>query len=88
MDPLVNRVVARYKSARMPIEPNLVRNAKSMLEEMQEAEDKLHRAVQFSRHLRTEPSMEWVVDQLEELHGNVSEFTKSAAEALDYLTRE
>jgi hypothetical protein len=87
MDPLTNRVVARYKAARMPIDQNLVRNATEMLEEMREAEAKLHRAVQFSRHLRTEPSMEWVVDQLEEQHASLAEFTKAAGEALDYLTR-
>jgi len=88
MGPMVNRVVARYMSARMPIEPNIIRSAKSMLEEMQEAEAKMHRAVQFSRQLRTEPAMEWILDQLEEQHSNFSELVKSAGEALDYVTRE
>jgi hypothetical protein len=88
MDPLVNRVVTRYKTARGRLEPNVIRNAKAMLEEMQEAEARMHKAVQFSRQLRMEPSMEWIVDQLEELHSNLSEFTKNATEALDYVTRE
>jgi hypothetical protein len=88
MDPLVSKVVERYKMARSKMEPNIIRSAKSMLEEMQEAEARMHRAVQFSRQLRTEPAMEWILDQLEEQHSNFSELVKSAGEALDYVTRE
>lgn len=86
-DPLVPRVIDRYKVARSKMEPNLIRSATSMLEEMQEAEAKMHRAVQFSRQLRMEPSLEWIVDQLEEQHGNLTEFVKNANEAMAYLTR-
>jgi len=88
MDPLVNKVVSRYKMARGPVEPNVARNAKAMLEEMQAAEASLHRAVQFSRRLQTERSMEWIVEQLGELHSNFSEFLKNADDALDYITKE
>jgi len=88
MDPLVNRVVARYKIARGPVEPNVARNAKAMLEEMQAAEANMHRAVQFARRLQTERSMEWIVEQLGELHSNFAEFVKNADDALDYITKE
>ena len=87
-DPLVNKVVTRYKMARGPVEPNVARNAKAMLEEMQAATDAMHRAVQFSRRLQTERSMEWIVEQLGELHSNLSEFVKNAEDARDYVTKE
>lgn len=97
MDPVIQRVVTRYKVAkaasgvtigRAQMEPNVIRNAKAMLEEMQEAEAKMHRAEQFSRQLRMEPSLEWIADQLEETHKTYGDFVKATADSLEYLTRE
>lgn len=79
---------AGVRTARAPMEQNVIRNAQAMLEEMQEAEAKLRRAEQFSRQLRMEPSLEWIVDQLEEQQKSLTEFTKNAADALDYIIRD
>jgi len=97
MDPLVQKVLTRYKVAkaaagvtigRAQMEPNVIRNAKAMLEEMQEAQARMHRAEQFSRQLRMESSLEWIADQLEETHKSYAGFVKATEDSLEYLTRE
>lgn len=75
------------KTAKTSMEPHVVRSALAMLEEMKEAEARLRKAVQFSRALRIEPSLEWIVDQLEEAHQSCEGVVKTTEDTLDYLNR-
>lgn len=83
----LHRASARTKTAKTSMEPHVVRSALAMLEEMKEAEARLRKAVQFSRALRIEPSLEWIVDQLEEAHQSCEGVVKTTEDTLDYLNR-
>ena len=84
-------IVAKFLTAAKrpgpPVEPHVVRNAQEMVEHLQVAEAAMHKAVQFSRTLAYEPRLEWVVEQLQQLHENFEPVAKSAQEAVDYLVR-
>lgn len=82
------RVAARFKGARGSMEPSSIRAAKAMYDELLEAEAKLHKAVQFSRVLSTEPQLDWLVEQLQENHKNMAEFVKNVKGSLEYVLRQ
>jgi hypothetical protein len=80
--------VSSMKVSRQQLDPNLLQSAKSMAEEMEAAEESLHRAVQHGRLLSIEPSFEWVVSHLEELLKEYREFRKGAVQSIDYLVSD
>lgn len=86
MNSLVRRVAARYKAAKMNVEPHVRRNALAMVEELQEARKKLDKAEQFSRNLRSEPSMDWIPEMVEKAADDFRELSKSIEESLEHLT--
>jgi hypothetical protein len=85
MDSLVRRVAARYKAAKANVEPHVRRSAMAMLEELQEARKKLDKAEQFSRNLRSEPSLDWIPEMVEKAADEYRELSKSIEESLEYL---
>ncbi len=56
-----------------------------MLEELSAATKAVDLAERHSRRLRTEPSLEWVADQLVEYEELFEGFTESARAALEYV---
>jgi len=74
------------KTAKRGLEPNIARAATAMLEELKAAEASLDKARQFSRVLRNEQSLEWMVDQVEASHDALKGVVSGIEESLAYLS--
>jgi hypothetical protein len=80
--------IAHSKYSRVQLEPNMIRAVQSMVEEMEEAEEALSKAVQYGRILEIEPSFEWIVDQIQTVLKDFKDFRKSANESMEYITQQ
>ncbi len=73
--------------ARIEMEQSQLRAVRGILDELKTCLSALDKAVQHSRSLKNDPSLEWVHDQLEARHGELSGLAVGIRESVEYLTR-
>lgn len=73
--------------AKVELEQSQLRAVRGLLDELKSCRAALDKAVQHSRSLKNDPSLEWVHDQLEAKQDELSGLASGIRESLEYLTR-
>lgn len=73
--------------SKVEMEQSQLRSVRALLDELKSCRAALDKAVQHSRSLKNDPSLEWVHDQLEAKQDELSGLATGIRESLEYLTR-
>lgn len=84
----VNLYALAARMAKVNLEDAHVRAARGLAPELKEAVKSLDKAVQHSRGLRTNASLEWIADLLDQQLDSLKEAESSVLGALDYVGLE